>query len=113
MWWGRGTTNGSFVPVQEVGDENHQLFAVFTGGSKAPPSLEVYFYWYAYKPPFDNPDKRREMLRMLNEIPGVKLPESAIDKRPNIPLTTLANEAARDRFLQVMEWYLAQVKNTV
>ncbi len=85
VWWGRGTTNGSFVPVQEVGDENHQLFAVFTGGSKAPPSLEVYFYWYAYKPPFDNPDKRREMLRMLNEIPGVKLPESAIEQAPEYP----------------------------
>jgi len=109
VWWGRGSTNGSFVPVQEVGDDNHQLFAVYTGGAKGQASLEIYFYWYTSKPPFDNPDKRREMLRMLNDIPGIKLPESAIDKRPNIPLTTLAEEAVRARFLKVMEWYLEQV----
>jgi hypothetical protein len=48
---------------------------------------------------------RREILRRLNEIPGVNLPpESIDDKKHGIPLSTLANERALEQFLNVIAW---------
>ena len=59
--------------------------AVWTYGS-----VEVYFQYYAYKAPFNDEEKRMELLARLTEIPDVSLPEDSITKRPSIQLATLA-----------------------
>ncbi len=112
VWWGRGATMASFVPVLEHGGNNHQAFAVYTGVEKGGGVVEVYFYWHARKAPFNNKELRREMLRRLNEIPGVSLPDDSIDRRPSVPLATLAEADALDRFVAVMDWYVDQVLST-
>ncbi len=105
IWWGRGRTMGSFVPVANVGGVDHQLFAVYSGGV-----VEIYFQWYLYRPPFTDEAKRREMLDRLNAIPGVSLPADSITRRPSIPLATLAQGSRLTQFLEVFEWYLQQVR---
>ena len=50
------------------------------------------------------------MLRRLNEVNGIALPDSAIDKGPSISLETLANDAALGKFLDAMAWFLGEVK---
>lgn len=50
-------------------------------------------------------ETRTEILRRLNEIPGVSLPpESIDDKKHGIPLSTLANGRALEQFLNVIAW---------
>jgi hypothetical protein len=50
-------------------------------------------------------ETRTEILRRLNEIPGVDLPpESIDDKKHGIRLSTLANERALEQFLNVIAW---------
>jgi hypothetical protein len=50
-------------------------------------------------------ETRTEILRRLNEIPGVNLPpESINDKKHGIPLSTLAKERALEQFLNVITW---------
>lgn len=108
VWWGRGTRAGSFIPVVHHDGTDYQLFALWSSGS-----VEIYFYWYAYKGVFQSPPKRREMLDLLNSIPGVSLGADAIDRRPNIPLAALTDPAALRQFLDVFEWFLAQVAGPV
>jgi hypothetical protein len=105
IWWGKGQQSGSFVPVENHAGNDHQLFAVWTYGS-----VEIYFYWYTYRPPFDDEARRREMLRRLNQIPGVAIPEEGINRRPSIPLSVLARGDNLTRFLDVFEWYLGEVR---
>lgn len=109
IWWGKGLTNGSFVPVLHRNGMDQQPFAVFTGGSQGRASVEIYFYWHAYKRPFDDQQKRVEMLQKLNQIPGVLLPEDSINRRPNISLETLAEGDRLSRFLEVFDWYIEQI----
>ena len=52
------------------------------------------------------------MLRRLNEVNGIALPDSAIDKWPSISLETLANDAALGKFLDAMAWFLNEVKRS-
>jgi len=50
-------------------------------------------------------ETRKEILRRLNEIPGVNLPpESIDDKKHGVPLSTLANDGALEQFLNVIAW---------
>jgi hypothetical protein len=105
--FGRGQVNGSFVPIYDHHGTEHQLFAVFTNGT-----VEIYFYWYTYKVPFKAKEKRLELLQRLNEIPGVKMPESAADRSPSISLSLLSNEVAFTQFVRTFEWYLDQVQNS-
>ena len=112
VWFGRGKQTGSFVPILNHNGVDHQVFAVYTGSVPGTATCEVYFQWYAYKAPFDNETKRREMLANLNAIDGISLPPDAISRRPSIPLKVLAHGDRLRRFLEVMEWYFSEVKTT-
>lgn len=105
IWWGRGGQVGSFVPVLNHGGADHQLFAVYTSGT-----IELYFQWYRTKPPFSDELTRRELLDRFNQVPGVSIPEHRVDGRPNVPLRDLVDPERRAGFIEVLEWYLQQVK---
>jgi hypothetical protein len=105
VWWGKGSTVGSFVPVFNHKRIDFQLFAVWTYGT-----VEVYFQWFMNKPPFDSEELRRDLLSRLNEIPGISHPPVVITKRPSIPLTALVSEPALNRFLAAMDWFIEQTK---
>lgn len=105
VWWGKGSTTGSFVPTLKRAEVKHQLFAVWTSGS-----VEIYFQWYAGKAPFDSEAKRTELLSRLNSIPTVSIPASAIERRPNIPLSSLVDELALERFIGVFAWMIQEVE---
>ena len=83
------------------------LFYVYTYGK-----LEVGFQYMSRMPPFDQNDKRLELLRKLNEIPGVELPVDALTKRPRIPLATLAAPGALSMLFEVTEWFFAEARAT-
>jgi len=105
VWWGRGSRSGSFVPILDHRGRDHQLFAVWTYGT-----VEIYFYWYQYKAPFDSEEKRRELLRRLNAIDGISLPEEVIDRRPGVPLAALENESALRQFLAIFDWVIQEIQ---
>lgn len=107
VWWGEGAVLGSFVPVYNQNGRDHALFAVYTNGV-----VEIYFYWYQYKPPFDTEEKRQEILRMFNDIEGVNFPLNAINKRPSIKLSTFATPSVLDKFLAVFDWMIEEIKKS-
>lgn len=102
--WGEGNRTGSFVPIVEHGGKAHQLFAVYTYGT-----LEVYFYWYQYKPPFNSLSKRKLLLDRLNKINGIKIPEDGINQRPNIQLTVFNNQQAMQEILETFDWVIDEI----
>jgi hypothetical protein len=107
IWWGKGKFDGSFVPTLTHKGVRHQLLAVWTYGV-----VEIYFYWFAYKPPFSSEEKRKELLDRLNSIPGVSLPQDAITRRPTIPLSTFGDEAALRQLLETYDWVIEEIKES-
>lgn len=106
VWWGKGKRMGSFVPYINHKGRDHQLFSVWTYGT-----VEVYFYWYTYKPPFDSEDKRKELLVRLNSISGVSLPDESINKRPGIPISVFADEGSLNKYFEVFDWFIKEVRS--
>lgn len=105
VWWGRGSRDGSFVPrLLHDGAQRH-VVAVYTYGR-----VEIWFQYMRRRPPFDDETKRLELLKRLNDIPGVSLPPDAIDRRPSIPLAILAGDASMAKFLAVLDWCVDELK---
>jgi hypothetical protein len=81
------------------------LFAAYTYGK-----VEIYFYWYQFKPPFESEEKRRQLLTKLNSFLAEKIPDHGISRRPAIALSGLADHRPLEQFFQAFDWFLAEVK---
>lgn len=99
--WGKGRIHGSFYPVFERRGVPYQFFGIYTRGK-----VEISFQTVSSRPPFDSEEKRLELLRRLNEIPGIYLPESGINRWPTFPIGVLTGEVALARFFEAIEWAL-------
>jgi hypothetical protein len=89
------------------GGAEHKPIQVWTGDY-----FYVNFDKMKKQPPFDDEHKRLELLRRLNDIPGVTIPRDAIEKWPSITLTTFNDEAALAQFLEVLDWIAQKLKTT-
>jgi hypothetical protein len=96
--WGSGT-RGSFQPYVPVPEGYGTPFIVWTSGS-----VEVTFQHLKNKPYFREIENRRELLRRLNAILDIPLPEDGIERRPSIPIQALVDPSRRHAFQQVMGW---------
>ena len=98
----------SFVPVLHYGARfSHNPITVYAIGK--PPRVGIKFG--RMKRRNDLPEeKRAELLRRLNNIPGVSLPADSVDKYPNILLSTLTKQKSLEQFLEAIEWTNQQVK---
>lgn len=97
--WGNGRVHGTFQVYWADDEANHPLFGVWSWGAVQVPLGQM-----QGESPFAQEDQRRELVRRLNEIPGVAIPDSAVNKWPNIPLTKLVDDAALAEWLTVFDW---------
>jgi hypothetical protein len=106
--FGAGKQDGSWIPVVAANGRQHYPIALYSHGR-----VEVQFQHLKARPPFDNEQTRLELLRRVNEIPGVSYGSEVITKRPSIPLSLLASEpAALEQLKRVLEWVEEQAKTT-
>ena len=82
------------------------FFSVWTTGL-----VESQFQHLANREPFKDEDARKELLRHLNNIPGVQLSEDVITKKPSIPLEILADEKAMALFKETYEWVIDRLRS--
>lgn len=105
--WGKGKQYGTFTPVIEHRGAEHKPIQVWTGDY-----FYVTFNDLMTQPPFTDEHERLELLRRLNNLSGVTIPRSAIEKWPSIALTTLNNEANLAQFLEVLDWIAQEIRTT-
>jgi len=92
----------SFVPVLDYGgDFSHNPMTLFVSGKV--PRVGIKFGRMKKRNGMSR-EQRLELLRRLNDIPGVQLSTDSIDKYPNILLSALANGSALEQFLQAIAW---------
>jgi hypothetical protein len=105
IWWGKGYKDGSFFAMLDYKGEKHFVTSVWTYGR-----VEIPFQWMLTRKPFDDEAKRSELRDRLNKIPKVEIDADATTRRPTIQLALLTDDAAMTAFLDVLDWYIAEVK---
>ena len=98
---------GTFYSVVDHKGEKHKPVQVWTGDY-----VNIQFGTLKNNPPFSDETKRLEILHRLNQIPGISIPNNAIDKYPSIALTKLRSESSLRQFLKVLDWVISEIKLT-
>jgi len=107
FWWGKGKQDGSFYPVLDYNGEQYYPIAIWTYGK-----IEIQFQYLMTKPSFNDEIKRKELLNQLNQIPGVKISEKSITRRPNIFLSTFKDESSLGMLLETLDWVVQEIKSS-
>ncbi len=106
LWWGSGTIEGGFGPVLDHAGQQYYPYGMRTGGK-----VDISFQ-HMTRRPFNDLKQRLELLRRLNEIPGVSIPEDAITRRPSIPLALFGTDPkALEALKGVFDWYCETVRS--
>jgi len=100
----------SFVPILDYGGSFTHNPITVVGGSKVP-RVGIKFGRMRNRQKLSL-KQRMELLRRLNEIPGVNLPDDSVERFPSIPLSVLAERDNVDRFLNAIDWVNEQVIKT-
>ena len=104
IWWGEGAMAGSFYPMY-LGKDKHFTFSVWSNGG-----LEIQFQYMKSRSLFEEESPRLELLRSLNAITGLDIPEQRISGRPKVPLTALKEDTDIEHFLRVFDAYLTGIQ---
>ena len=67
----------------------------------------INFNWIK-KPPFDSEDRRRELLRRINSIDGVSMPDA--DSSRKIPISSLYDNEQLQKLLSSIDWFVDELR---
>ncbi|MBE9042113.1 hypothetical protein IQ235_15135 [Oscillatoriales cyanobacterium LEGE 11467] len=108
--WGTGDTYGGFsvCAIAQSSRPPYDLFRVGIWGG-----LEISSRDYASREPFDTKDKWQELREQLSSI-GMALPNDPREPRfPFLRLSTLQDEQALERGLQIFEWIAREIQGAL
>jgi hypothetical protein len=101
-----GLTVGRLDPRIHVDGSRVQVFGIRTNAN-----VGIRFMALRRNPPFDDWHARQELLRRINEIPGLDWPPKAIDGKPNFPLELLADPVGLEKFKSAIDWMIHRLRN--
>jgi hypothetical protein len=52
------------------------------------------------------------VVRKINQIRGIDLPTTGVDRRPSFPLLELQAEDSLNQFLDVLKWIAEEIKQS-
>jgi len=105
--WGRGKHDGSFKAIARAENKNVTIFVVFTSGI-----IDFYFGGLASCSPFDRDAVRADLLAKLKGVPGLDLPDDAVDRYPKVSLSQLKSPGALDDLFGVLSWVREQLSSS-
>lgn len=97
----RGNIDGSFYPLIDKHFGSHALFCVWTTNR-----IEIPFEYLSKTAFFATQERCTELLRRLNTIPGINLPEFNPRKRPNMLLNLFLAPEELNKLLETFSWIL-------
>jgi len=94
--------NYSLFPILNRNGDKIYSFGIWQNGD-----IEIYFQHMKDIPPFDNEEKRIELLTRLNLIDGASLSKERISGRPRLPnaLSLLIDDEEMKKFIDAFNWY--------
>lgn len=102
--WGKGATQGGFTPVFRGKNQKYRISPVYA--YKASTKIEIPFN--ELKPPFHTEEKKQELLDAFNSIDALHFPDNP--ERPSFDCKLLANDTAYNRFMEICESMVSEIK---
>ncbi|MBC3989380.1 DUF262 domain-containing protein [Streptomyces sp. AC563] len=108
-WVGHGAgqaITSAFLMLGEAGAPGRGIWplTLYPGGGRGG-TAEVVFQHLAAREPFTNRGLRAELLRRLNELKGVDIPEGKLELRPSFRLSVLKESRNRELLAETLAWF--------
>ncbi|WP_020132349.1 GmrSD restriction endonuclease domain-containing protein [Streptomyces sp. 303MFCol5.2] len=108
-WIGHGAgqvTTSAFLMLGEAGAPGRGIWplTLYPGGGRGG-TAEVVFQYLAAREPFTDRGLRVGLLKHLNELEGVEIPEGKLELRPNFRLSLLEKDRNRELLAETLEWF--------
>lgn len=108
-WIGHGAghvTTSALLMLGEAGAPGRGMWplTLYPGGGRGG-TAEVVFQHLAAREPFTDRTLRVELLRRLNELEGVDIPEGKLELRPNVRLSLLEKDRNRELLAETLAWF--------
>ncbi len=103
IYWGHGYSNGSFSAFYKMNGIEYYTFYCWTKGG-----IELQFQYIKTQPPFDDIEKRKQIMNKFNEIPGANLTVEKLDYRPSIKYDLLKSDESFKKFIAVWESFIEE-----
>lgn len=108
-WIGHGSghvTTSAFLMLGETDGPGRGIWplTLYPGGGRGG-TAEVVFQHLAAREPFTDRTLRTELLRRLNELEGVDIPEGKLELRPSFRLSTLEKNHNRELLMETLAWF--------
>ncbi|GAA2950353.1 MULTISPECIES: GmrSD restriction endonuclease domain-containing protein [Streptomyces] len=94
----------SCFPMLDAGTSTHPHLMWPFGIYPVSGTVEVVFQYLKDRAPFDDTEQRRELLRRLNKVDGVDLPEAKLELRPSFPLQVFAGQS--EAICEALDWFV-------
>jgi hypothetical protein len=105
--WGKGAKYGTLKAMLDHQGSAQKLLEVWTDGNLYIQLGDPQTYTL-----LGEESKRSELLLRLDEVPGISFSDQAKKKWGYLLLTPLNDEAALKQFLEVLDWFVQEVKAT-
>lgn len=108
-WIGYGSgrvTTSAFLMLGDAGATGRGIWPLtLYPGSGRGGTAEVVFQHLAAREPFTDRALRSELLRRLNELDGIDIPEGKLELRPNVRLSLLGNGPNPESLSKTLAWF--------
>ncbi len=100
----RGVRGVAFIPVLRGSLGNYSPMAIRRG------DLRIRLGVLKWLPPFNADDKRAELFRRIEKIPGLVATELAREGYPKISLSQLTDNAAWKQLTDTLDWIVTEIR---
>ena len=106
IWWGKGKTHGSFVPMFE-GEKSYQFISLYPYTRST--LIEVQFQYL--REPLDSLEKRKEIQAKLQAIDKqIVIPDERLYKRPSFDWSVLREKEKFNQFINTFKEMIEEIK---
>jgi len=108
VMYGSGKVYGSMVLVVGPPPDGYVIGSLWTNGL-----IEIALQYIRRSPAFREDETRREVIRRLNQIPGVSIDEERHRLRPNLALSLFTDSLARQELFAILGWIAERLRSGI
>lgn len=104
----QGSRGSAFIPILNHSGHPYYPMSVQRNGN-----IVVQMRWLKDHPPFNDPAKRDELQKRVQQIPGLKITDAGgMEGFPKFPIKSLSDDNHLKTFTDALDWMISEIRTT-
>lgn len=103
----QGERGSAFIPAL-----NHSGRFFYPVSVQLKGTIVIQMRWLKDRPPFNKADKRQELFHRIEQIPGLRVSDAAMEGYPKFPISSLIDDSRLLSFTATLDWLVNEIRAT-